>query len=357
MTTNQRKENIKKTNPNTIPPRNENICDQDVKFENLSKSGKDLLTWYHKLNHMNIQTLQDLARHIFLPYHLSQCERPLCSACQLGKQKRLSRNKEDNNIAKEDITKPGGLVSIDQAESSNPKRSLTYSGHNNEHEIKAVTIFVDTIPKKVVCSFQTSTNADETIQGKLAMEREVNKYNVQIKRIKADNGVFKSAKLQEHINSLEQQLTFCRVSAHHQNGVAERYIQTLVNTTRTSLLDVHGRWPEAINMELWTFAFQHVVDQWNNTPKRNLEYKTPNEVFSGISARQSGKSTIFKDLQPFGCPVYVLDKCLADGGHAPKWHPHPTVGIYLGYSRDHPKCCLGTQSQHRPRQCIVPCYI
>eukprot|EP00957_Ditylum_brightwellii_P136652 10421260-Ditylum_brightwellii.AAC.1 len=31
----------------------------------------------------------------------------------------------------------------------------------------------------------------------------------------------------------------------------------------------------------------------------------------------------------------MLDKSLADGGHAPKWHPQSRVGIYLGYSRNH----------------------
>eukprot|EP00957_Ditylum_brightwellii_P029327 2217212-Ditylum_brightwellii.AAC.1 len=75
-------------------------------------------------------------------------------------------------------------------------------------------------------------------------------------------------------------------------------------------------------MELWTFAFQHAVDKWNNTPKRTLEYNTPNEVFSGMNTKQSSKSTTFKDFHPFGCPVYVLNNSLVDGGHAPKWHPH-----------------------------------
>eukprot|EP00957_Ditylum_brightwellii_P188105 14320405-Ditylum_brightwellii.AAC.1 len=52
-TTQNNNDNISKkrkhedTNPNIIPPRNENIGDQDVKFESLFKSGKELLTWHH----------------------------------------------------------------------------------------------------------------------------------------------------------------------------------------------------------------------------------------------------------------------------------------------------------------------
>ena len=55
--------------------------DTPVAFENLSKSSKDLHTWHHKLNHMSMTTLQDLARHG------STCQLPKCSACQLGKQR------------------------------------------------------------------------------------------------------------------------------------------------------------------------------------------------------------------------------------------------------------------------------
>eukprot|EP00957_Ditylum_brightwellii_P203578 15335280-Ditylum_brightwellii.AAC.1 len=48
-------------------PKNENTDEQDVKFESLSKSRKELLTWHHKLNLVNIKTVQDLARSGFLP--------------------------------------------------------------------------------------------------------------------------------------------------------------------------------------------------------------------------------------------------------------------------------------------------
>eukprot|EP00957_Ditylum_brightwellii_P042409 3211186-Ditylum_brightwellii.AAC.1 len=67
------------------------------------------------------------------------------------------------------------------------------------------------------------------------MERKANKHNVKIKHIRADNGVFKSAKFREHINELEQQIYFCGVSAYHQNGITERHIQTFINATRTAL--------------------------------------------------------------------------------------------------------------------------
>ena len=64
-----------------------------------------------------------------------------------------------------------------------------------------------------------------------------------------------------------------------------------------------------MKMELWTYAFRHVVTQWNNTPRRDLDYRTPDERFNGIKKQKLTKNvkSHFKNFHPFGCPVYVLD--------------------------------------------------
>ena len=41
----------------------------------------------------------------------------------------------------------------------------------------------------------------------------------------------------------------------------------------------HAHWAAPIKMELWTFAVRYVADQWNNTPHKQLEYQTPNQIF------------------------------------------------------------------------------
>eukprot|EP00957_Ditylum_brightwellii_P187756 14296323-Ditylum_brightwellii.AAC.1 len=69
----------------------------------------------------------------------------------------------------------------------------------------------------------------------------------------------------------------------------------------------------------------NAIDQWNATPKRSLQYRTPNEVLLGLSKRQTNKHTTFKDFHPFDCPVYVLDISLADDAHVCKWKPHSHV--------------------------------
>ena len=87
-------------------------------------------------------------------------------------------------------------------------------------------------------------------------------------------------------------------------------------------------------MELWTYALNHVVTQWNNTPRGDLNYRTPEEVFCKTSELTSVK-TKFKHFHPFGCPAYVLHKDIIEGKKRPKWKPKTKVGVYLGRSRDH----------------------
>ena len=85
----------------------------------------------------------------------------------------------------------------------------------------------------------------------------------------------------------------------------------MVENTRTVLLNAHARCPASIEMELWTFAFRHVVSQWNNTPKKSINYLTPDEKFNNLK-RQTSKQLHFKNFHPFGFTVYILNDKLQD---------------------------------------------
>ena len=65
----------------------------------------------------------------------------------------------------------GDLIQIDQAQSSTPGRTLTYGGKNSKHKIFYVTVFVDSISKKVFAEFHNFTGAKEAIAAKHIMER------------------------------------------------------------------------------------------------------------------------------------------------------------------------------------------
>ena len=86
----------------------------------------------------------------------------------------------------------------------------------------------------------------------------------------------------------------------------------MVEKARTVLLNTNARWHGSIKMELWTYAFRHVVTQWNNTPRKYLQYETLNEKYNGIKRHKLTKHIKghFKPFHPFVCPVYVLDENL-----------------------------------------------
>ncbi len=82
------------------------------------------------------------------------------------------------------------------------------------------------------------------------MERICRQSNVKIKAFRGDNGVYKAAEFRHELDKNDQNITFCGTGAHHQNGIAERYIRTMVENARTVLLNAHARWPTSIQMEL-----------------------------------------------------------------------------------------------------------
>ena len=242
---------------------------------------------------------------------------------------------------------------MDQAQSSTPGRPLTYIGKNSKQKIFYVTVFVDSISKKVFVEFHNSTGAKEAIAAKHNMERDAYKSGVKIKSFRADNGIFKSEEFRLELKNNAQDITYCGVGAHHQNGIAERHIRTMVEKARTVLLNAHARWPDAIKMELWTFALRHVVTKWNNTPRPDLGFRTPEDVFNGMKRNKEPRS-IFADFHPFGIPVYVLAKKLQDNKSLKKWEPRSQNWCVPGtIARTRIKRVLRIESTNRSHQCSI----
>ena len=315
-------------------------------LNNMSAHQRELLHLHERFGHLNFKALQKLCSHKILPYHLRNITPPVCVACQLGKQHKIKRNKF-NKIVSTDIKNVGDLVHIDQAESSTPGRPMTLSGHNNQEKVTCFTLFVDSISKKIHVHFQTSTNAAQTLQGKHRFERQAQQFDVKIKNFRADNGIFRSKEFRDDLEIHEQDVTYCGVGAHHQNGVAERHIRIIVERARTALLHASTKWPDMIDPELWTYAVNYAVHQWNLTPREDLKFLSPEEVFSGTTSRtlpdlsrssgptDSKVTSLARTFQTFGCPVFVLDSALQDGKSLPKFDPRSRTGIFLGHSSEH----------------------
>jgi hypothetical protein len=57
------------------------------------------------------------------------------------------------------------------------------------------------------------------------------------------------------------------MGAHHQNGVAERAIQTVTWWARAMLLHSILMWPDQADLSLWPFALNHTLQDSNKLPK------------------------------------------------------------------------------------------
>ena len=122
-----------------------------------------------------------------------------------------------------------------------------------------------------------------------------------------------------------QQISFCGVGAHHQNGVAERVIQTVVTSARTMMLHQALLWPEYFDMRLWPFALDQAAYLYNRLPRDPLSVLSPLEIHTGAKLDKS----VLRSEKVWGCPAYVLDPKLQDGKKLPKWDHHTRQGQYL----------------------------
>ena len=70
----------------------------------------------------------------------------------------------------------------------------------------------------------------------------------------------------EEVNKGLQDIMFSRVGAHHQNGIAERGIQSILTMARTLLIHTAIQWPDSIDKSLWPMAVDYALHHHNHMP-------------------------------------------------------------------------------------------
>jgi hypothetical protein len=123
-------------------------------------------------------------------------------------------------------------------------------------------------------------------------------------------------------------IKFSGEGAHHQNGIAERVIQTISESARAIILHAEIHWPKAVSIDLWPFAMDYAVYLWNRVPRKDNGI-APLEIFCG------GKidPKVIRGAHIWGCPTYVLDPKIQDGKKLPRWQPKSRRAQFLGFSK------------------------
>ena len=233
------------------------------------------------------------------------------------------------------VLKPGDLFHMDHFVSRLPGRVINLTGTPTNRKYTCGLLAKDHFSRKIFVEFQEEQDAEQSIQAKRKIEQECLLHDVHIKRIHADNGIFNTNKWTKHLQENKQYFSFCGAGAHHQSPIAERGNRTVIELARTMLLEAHSMWPEHVDFDLWPFAVAMAIDVYNNTPQKDLNFRTPNEVFAGYTKQPDTTKRALNSFHPFGCPVFVLAKRLQDGQKLPKWEAKSRQAIHLGHSKYH----------------------
>jgi Reverse transcriptase (RNA-dependent DNA polymerase)/GAG-pre-integrase domain len=305
----------------------------DKEIDQTSGDAAALLIWHQRLSHISMKRLQMMAKRGQIPSRLATCRIPICQSCLFGKATRKAwrtrpSTKNDNSDL-HSVTKPGECVSVDQLESSAPGLVAQMKGKLTKERYTVATVYVDHFSDLSFVYLQRGTSAKETLDGKQEFERFARSNGVSILHYRADNGRFAENAWKDDVISKGQRLSFCGVSAHHQNGKAEKRIRDIQDLARTSLIHANQRWPSAITANLWPYALRKANESLNKSvhPKHGC---TPLERFT----RTRVLPNITED-HPFGCPAYALDSNLQNQKKISKWESRARMAVYLGPSPHH----------------------
>jgi len=219
-------------------------------------------------------------------------------------------------------------VSGDQLESSMPGLVPTFQGSPATSSYRAGTLFVDHASRYLYFTPHISTGTQEAVAAKHCFELHAMSFNRPIHCYHTDNGIFRSKLFRDSCTIHGQGIRFSGVNAHHQNGLAERYIHTITKRAHTMIIHAMIHWPDIIHENLWPFALRHAVAIHNATP--GISNLSLEEIFIGTK-----HPSRLPDFHTFGCPIFVLDPNLQQGNKIPKWKPQSQQGLYLGPSPDH----------------------
>lgn len=180
---------------------------------------------HEQFNHKNWKVINQWIRggHLNVDKALANCPDPICAACKCGKAHKRSHTSDTGSITNQRRF-PGAGVSADQLEAGSPSRLTMTRGLPTTERYKYCNIWIDHFSCYIYPNFHNRKEASKMIKSKKEYQTVASRYGVKIKPIRADNSVCASQVFKNAFDIDQQELSFCVVSGHWQNGVAECYI-------------------------------------------------------------------------------------------------------------------------------------
>ncbi len=262
----------------------------------------ELMQWHYRLSHLTFAKLKQLALNGEIPKKLVKVTPPKCAGCHFGAMTKIPwRGKETKASHKVFIaTKPGECISVNQMASTEVGFFAQMKDKLTKRQYKCATIFVDHCSHLRFIHLQVDDSSTETLATKCAFETFAAKHSVRIQHYHCNNGHFHDKAFKQACHDARQQLTFCGINAHFQNGIAKRSIRDLSKSAHKQLLHACARWPQAVYFALWPYALRNAALLHNSLPV--LEDGTLRlELFSSIRVGCN-----MKHVHTFGCPMFAL---------------------------------------------------
>jgi hypothetical protein len=154
----------------------------------------------------------------------------MCAGCLFGAMTKLPWHGKELASSHQVLiaTQPGEMVSVYQIESTEVGFFAQLKGSLTKTRYRYCTFFVDHFSQLLFVHLQIDDSAAETMLAKQAFEKFVAKHGVRILHYHCDNGGFSDNAWKQSCKAICQQLTFCGVNAHFQNGVVKCAIRNLL---------------------------------------------------------------------------------------------------------------------------------
>jgi hypothetical protein len=272
-----------------------------------------LMHWHYHLGHLPFVKLKQLALNGEIPKKLAKAKPPKCAGCLFGAMTKIPWHGRETKASHKVFvaTRPGQCISIDQMTSTEVRIYAKMKGKLTKKQYKCATVFIDHYSHLRFVHLQTNDSSVKTVAAKRAFKSFATKNGIKIQHYHSNSGKFSNNVFKQACHEQRQQLTFCGINAHFQNGIAKQAICNLLESAHKQLLHACACWPQAVHFALWPYALCNTTLLHNSLPV--LEEGTSRlELFSSIRVGCN-----MKHVHTFGCPVFALQNALASRNQLP----------------------------------------
>ncbi|KAG9457668.1 hypothetical protein H6P81_002176 [Aristolochia fimbriata] len=268
-----------------------------------AEKGDKASLWHRRLGHLSENGMRILHSKKVLTSITNICFN-ICEDCVLGKQKRVSFNKDGRE-------KKFNRLDLVHTDVWGPAQGKSFGGN------LYFVIFIDDYSRKTwIYTLKEKSNVFNMF--KYWLPRVENETGSRLKCLLSDNGEefcnkeFDSYCAKRGIRRIK---TVPRTP--QQNGVAERMNRTILERARS--MRIHAGLP----LHLWGATVDTTVYLINRSPSSALDGRIPEEVWAG-------KNVDYSFLKIFGCIAYAhIDREVRK-----KLDPKSTKCVFLGYGGD-----------------------